>query len=176
MQFLNEPVDVDSLPKAEDVILKPIEKDYLKVLRLEWLIVSSILLVIVAFLVVFIPYFQSSLRIVLISALWLLISIVYYTGQTKSFKLRGYAVRERDIIYRNGWIIRQIHICPFNRIQNSSVNTGPLERKYNLATLVLYTAGSNGADLHIRGLKEKEAHSIKDWITKKIGNEGQPAA
>lgn len=176
MQFLNDTVDIDLLPKAEEVSFTTLEKEYLKVLKLEWMIVSVILLTVIAILIYFIPFFHSFFWIGLIGTLYLLFSSLFYIFRTRSFRYMAYAVRERDIVYRTGWIIRKTHTCPFNRIQNSSISAGPLERRYHLSTLVLYTAGSYGSDLHIRGLNESVAHTIKDWISKKIDNEPRPEA
>ncbi|MBA2498972.1 MAG: PH domain-containing protein [Chitinophagaceae bacterium] len=174
MIFQNSTIDMALLPKAEEVELTPIEKDYLKVMRLEWLLISGILLLASGFLVFIVPPFQTFPGYIFIIAAFILIIVFYYILQTLAFKKRAYALREKDIIYQNGIIIQQTSICPFNRIQNSSVSTGPFERKYGLATLHLFTAGTSGADLHIKGLKESDAQSIKEWIAKKTADE-EPA-
>lgn len=174
MIFQNNLLDTELLPKVEDVPLIPVEKNYLKVMRLEWLIVSAIIITAMAILIFMIPPFQRFPAYLFFVAGTLLIIISYFILQTLSFKKRAYGLREKDIIYKNGVIIQQTSICPFNRVQNSSVSMGPLERKYKLATLHLYTAGSSGADLHIKGLKEEDAQRIKEFIAKKTRDE-EPA-
>ena len=171
MIFQNNTVDMAFLPKAEEVELIPIEKDYLKVMRIEWLIISGILVIALGVLIFMIPSFQLFPAYLLIAAFTILIILLHYVLQTLAFKKRAYGLREKDIIYQNGVIIQQTSICPFNRIQNSSVSSGPFERKYGLATLHLYTAGTTGADIHIKGLKEETAQSIKEYIAKKISDE-----
>ena len=175
MDFLNAPFDTRLLPRAEDVSFIPLERSYLTVIRIEWAISSAILLIIGAVLIFSIPSLQRPLWIVVIGGSWLIITISYSYFQTRSFERKAYSLRDKDIIYRNGWIVQSISTCPFNRIQHSSVNTGFFERKYGLATLVLYTAGTNDADLQIPGLKESEAYAIKAWITQKIIHEEHPA-
>ncbi len=174
MIFQNNTVDMASLPKAEEAELRPIEKDYLKVMRIEWLIISGILIIALLVLIFMVPAFQLFPAYFLLAVLTLLVIIMYYLFQTLAFKKKAYGLRERDVIYQNGVIIQQTSICPFNRIQNSSVSSGPFERKYGLATLHLYTAGTTGADIHIKGLKEETAQSIKEYIAKKIADE-EPA-
>lgn len=174
MIFQNNKVDMALLPKAEEVELIPIENDYLKVMRIEWLIISGILIIALGILIFMIPNFQQFPAYLLLVALTIMVIILHYIFQTLAFKKRAYGLREKDIIYQNGVIIQQTSICPFNRIQNSSVSSGPFERKYGLATLHLYTAGTTGADIHIKGLKEETAQSIKEYIAKKIADE-EPA-
>ena len=173
MDFLNEPYDTALLPKVEDLILKPVEKAYLTVIRIEWSISAAILFLIATILIFSINSLQDPLIITLISTVWLLLTLTYFLIQRKSFEVKGYALRDKDIIYRTGWIVQKIHTCPFNRIQHSSVNTGFIERKYGLATLVLFTAGTDEADLSIPGLKEDDAYAMREWITQKIIHEGK---
>jgi membrane protein YdbS with pleckstrin-like domain len=171
MDFINEPFNIQLLPKAEEVPLVPIEKSYLTVIRIEWAI-SSVILLTTAIVIIFsIKALQQSVWIVSILGGWVLLTLGYAFVQTKSFFRKAYALRGKDLIFRSGWIVQKIHTCPFNRIQHSSVTMGFFERKYGLATLILYTAGTDDADLQVPGLKEADAYAIKEWITQKIINE-----
>jgi membrane protein YdbS with pleckstrin-like domain len=171
MEFLNDQVQLENLPRVENVSLTPIHPSYLKVLRWEWLIMSAILGILVAILLYFIEPLRQALWISLIVGGWILIAAAWYWLQEKSFRTKAYAIREKDVIYRSGWIIESTHTCPFNRIQHSAVTIGPLEKRFGLASLVLYTAGSNEADLRIRGLQEATAWTLKEWITKKVADD-----
>lgn len=171
MEFLNDQVHIENLPRVENASLTPIEPSYLKILRWEWLILCAILGSLVAILLYFIKPLQQPVWASMLIGSWALIAVAWYWIQEKSFTVKAYAIREKDVIYRSGWIIQSTHTCPFNRIQHSAVTIGPLEKKFGLASLVLYTAGSSGADLRIRGLQEATAWTLKEWITKKIADE-----
>jgi membrane protein YdbS with pleckstrin-like domain len=171
MDFLNDPVLPESLPRAEEARLTPLAPDYRKVLRLEWGIFMLLFLLIIVALIVFIPPLQKLWWISGAGAGWLLLAAAWFALMEKSFAKKGYAIRDKDVIYRSGWLIQTTHTCPFNRIQHSTVTMGPLERKFGLARLVLYTAGSNDADMRIPGLTDDAAQSLKEWITKKIADE-----
>jgi membrane protein YdbS with pleckstrin-like domain len=171
MDFLNEQVPIDHLPRVESLALTPIEGAYLKVLRWEWLIMSLLLGIAIALLLVFVKPLHQPVWIGVLSGGWLLVTAVWYWLQEKAFHVKAYAIREKDMIYRRGWIIQTTHTCPFNRIQHSAVTVGPLEKRFGLASLVLYTAGSDEADLRIRGLQEATAWTLKEWINKKIADE-----
>lgn len=171
MEFLNNQLPIDALPRVENTTLGPIERSYLRVLRWEWLIGSVILGVLAGVLLYFAKPLRGPLAMSLVIGGWALLVIGWFWLQEKTFATKAFAIRERDVIYRSGWIIQKTHTCPFNRIQHSAVTIGPLEKQYGLASLVLYTAGSNEADLRIRGLREEQAWELKEWITQKIDHE-----
>ncbi len=168
MPFINTELDLKSLPLAEDVQLNPIDPSYLKLLRIEWLISSAFLLIAVALLIFFIPEIRYTFWRFLFILSALLIIVPYYFFLQKAFPCMAFAVREHDVIYQRGWLIRSVKICPFNRIQNCNIQSGPLERKWKLATLTLYTAGSTGADMRIPGLRQDVAERLRQYILSKI--------
>ncbi len=171
MDFINSPVALESLPKVEEALLKPVHPAYLKILRLEWLITSLILAAIAAVLIFTISSLQQSYGWMVMVGAVVFFASIYYFLQEKSFPFKQFAVRDKDVLYQKGWLIRTLTICPFNRIQNCSVQTGPLERKYGLASLIIYTAGSGGADLRIPGLLQEEADKLRHFILEKIHKE-----
>ena len=171
MEFLNEPVNIVLLPQIEKAELKPVSPYYLKILRIELLISSVIVLLIAAGCIFFIKVLQEPRWILLIGATWLGLTILQWQIQQRAFRVMAYAVRERDILFRSGWIVHRIRTCPFNRIQHSSISTGPLERRYGLSTLILYTAGTDDSDVRIAGLQSEEAVTLKEWINKKVTDE-----
>ena len=175
MEFSNAAIDLETLPKAEEVNLQRIEPSYWKVLQLSWAITYLILLIAGATAIFFIKKLHSAPIIILASGAWLLLAASRYWLMQKSFSRKAYAIREKDVLYRTGYIIRTLHVCPFNRIQHCSVHSGLLERQYGLASISLFTAGSEGSDLRIPGLTEETAASIRELIMQKIRTDEQPA-
>lgn len=168
MEFNNPSIEAASLPRAEEVELQPIEPAYWKVLRLEWFLTVFFFLAAGGLAIFFIRSIQTTLVIALASGIWLLVSAISYWLIRQSFRRKAYALREKDALYRTGWIVRYFRVCPFNRIQHCSVHAGPLERRYGLASISLYTAGSEGSDLKIPGLTEARAASIREFIMQKV--------
>ncbi len=104
--------------------------------------------------------------------LWLipfLIGIPMLIWPLISVPRRGYAVRERDIIYKSGVFWRTVTAIPFNRIQHVEKSSTPLDRRFQVATLQLFTAGGTGGDLKIHGLSTKTAEKLRFFILEKIG-------
>jgi uncharacterized protein len=175
MEFSNAAIDVASLPRAEEIDLRRIEPSYWKVLQLSWLISTLILFTAGAAAIFFVKKIQSAPFIAVIAGVLILWAASRYWLLQRSFAIKAYAIREKDVLYRTGYIIRRLHACPFNRIQHCSVHSGVLERQYGLASISLFTAGSEGSDLRIPGLKEETAASIREFIMQKIKTDEQPA-
>jgi uncharacterized protein len=171
MSFINSAIDIHSLPKTENVSLVSIHRSYLKVLRIEWIITSAVLLLIAAALIFFIPSLRQSYGWLVIATSALFIIGLYRFLMEHAFPYSAYAVREKDIMFQRGWIVRSLKICPFNRIQNCSVQSGPLERKYGLASLIIYTAGNDNADMKVYGLSQEKAETLRHFILDKIHKE-----
>jgi membrane protein YdbS with pleckstrin-like domain len=164
--FSNETVELSSLPRAEEITLQPIEQSYWKVLQWGWMIVWGIILLALTLTIIFTRQKDLLLWVLIVTPL-LILCLFGYWLMRKSFSRKAYALRDRDIIYRSGWLIQQLSVCPFNRIQHCSINAGPFERKLGLASLSVYTAGTEGADIKIPGLKQETAHALRDFIMKK---------
>lgn len=168
MSFSNLPIADESLPQVQTVPFKPIHADYLKVLRITWLITFGVILAGLVILFVFVTKLQTVLLISLGVGLYLIVIAITVISGTRSFLRKRYAVRERDILYSTGWLFQHTHMVPFNRMQHCVVNSGPIERKFGLASVSLYTAASEGKDITIHGLPQEEAERLKDLIMQQI--------
>lgn len=171
MTFLNTAVDLQSLPAAEDVVLQPAHPAYKKVLRTEWAITLLCFTVLAIVCIVVFPFFRQPAGWIILLVGFTLIGLLYYLWIEKSFPFLAFAIRDKDILLQSGWLIRTVKHCPFNRIQNCSVQSGPLERRLGLASLVIYTAGSGGADLRVRGLLQENADRLRHFILETIHQE-----
>jgi uncharacterized protein len=171
MLFTNTEVELENIPEAENIELTPVHPDLLTIFRMEWLITFLILTATIIPLLIYVQMPGNTKILIVVSAVVLL--GLYWLVQEFAFKYLAYAIREKDLIFQKGWIVRTFKVCPINRIQNCSVHQGPLERRFNLATLILYTAGSQGADIKIPGLTEEEANRLRHFILQKINNENE---
>ncbi len=79
---------------------------------------------------------------------------------------RGYAVRERDILYRSGVLWRSVRAVPFNRVQHTKTDSTPLDRRYGLANLSVFPAG--GGAHKIRGLGRETAERLRAHVSARI--------
>jgi membrane protein YdbS with pleckstrin-like domain len=158
----------EEIPKHEDVVLHPVEQNYKKVLLTEWAILWLIGFAVAVTAIFFFDTLQSTPVLLLIIAGVVLLSGFHFFSITKSFPHRAYAMREHDVLFQKGWLFQQLHIVPLSKIQHCVIKKGPLERKYKLASLQLFTAANSSfADIKIGGLTEEQAERLKEWALSK---------
>jgi membrane protein YdbS with pleckstrin-like domain len=75
-----------------------------------------------------------------------------------------YRVREDALYLERGVLTRVNTVVPYVRIQHVDTQRGPLERLLGLSTLVVYTAGSRGADVSVPGLTTTEAADLQGRV------------
>ncbi|MDQ3411152.1 MAG: PH domain-containing protein [Chloroflexota bacterium] len=73
-----------------------------------------------------------------------------------------YEIGEREVDLQHGWIVVTRTLVPMAQIQHVDTRRGPLERRFGLATVVLYTAA--GAS-EIPALADAEAAEVRDRIS-----------
>mgnify|MGYP000262404487 FL=1 len=76
----------------------------------------------------------------------------------------SYEIRE-DALYLDRGVITQVRTTvPLVRIQHVDSRRGPVERAVGLASCVVYTAGSRGADVQIPGLTPSGASDLREEL------------
>lgn len=155
--FTNTEIDIESLPKFEDVALKPISSKYIYILLFNSFFTYAIVLIALlaikfGFNAMFLgDYFWLAFVGVILLAV--IQSIFVYLN----FKTRKYGLREKDIIYAAGYITNQTTTLPFNRVQHIEISRSFLAQKLGLSTLKIFSAGESGGDIAIAGLPKEVA-------------------
>ncbi len=81
-----------------------------------------------------------------------------------SAKACGYYQDEFDIYFKQGlWWKKQVALN-YSRIQHIDISHGPLERRYQMATIKFFTAGGATSDLRISGLPNERAEKLRTDI------------
>lgn len=166
--FTNEVLDTANLPRFEEVPLTELNRAYAKVVVIQTTLVSLIFLGIAVASAIWIEPYRPY-RIWGFSGVIALIGLVsLFTGL--SFKKKGYAFREHDVIYRSGVIATNTMIVPYNRIQHVALHEGVFSRIFGLATVQVFTAGGHQSDIEIPGIEKERAEDIKQLLMGKIQN------
>jgi membrane protein YdbS with pleckstrin-like domain len=76
----------------------------------------------------------------------------------------GFAEREEDLYITHGVMFRRLVVVPYGRMQYVDVQSGPLERAFQIAAVHLHTA-SPGTSARIPGLPAAEAARLRDRLT-----------
>ncbi|SDJ40140.1 membrane protein YdbS, contains bPH2 (pleckstrin homology) domain [Halovenus aranensis] len=77
------------------------------------------------------------------------------------YRLWVYQIRADAIYLERGVVTHVQSLVPYVRVQHVDTSRSPVERLLGLSTLVVYTAGSRGADVSIPGLKPTEARDLQ---------------
>ncbi len=163
---------MEAVPRAEDVTLNPIEEDYKKVILIQWSIFWLVTAGIATTLICLIRSWQHLYVIIPVAFFLTCFAIFHLIILRKSARYKAYAIREHDVIYRTGWLVRSVKVVPFNRIQHCSVDEGMIARRYRLSSIRLFTSGSNDADVRIPGLKASFAADLRELIIAKTRDHG----
>ena len=82
----------------------------------------------------------------------------------KSYRFTSYKVDDQGMEIRRGVYFRVVINVPRSRVQHIDVSQGPIERRYGLGTLVIYTAGSEHATVELEGLEHGRALLIREHL------------
>jgi len=75
-----------------------------------------------------------------------------------------YQVREDALYLERGVFTHVKTVVPFVRVQHIDTSRDPIDRLLGLSSLVVYTAGSRGADVTIPGLTPTDAEDLQDRL------------
>lgn len=176
--FSNNSINVNGLPKLDVIIFTPLNLQYRKVVLVRLAVIVLFLMVIgIAPLTAttYVPNLEIPQGVTIATiAFTLVLSMLIVVVNLLGFKQKGYAIREKDIIYKSGLINRTETVIPFNRVQHVGIYEGALLRVFNLCTVEFFTAGGAMGDLKIPGLSKEEGDRLKEYVIKNINQERKP--
>ena len=144
-------------------VMKNIEKKILTVWRIEVLLAFLLLIGPLMILPVFLIPGMRSYGWLITPVTFILFALSFlYVG--KKYSNWGYEMREDHLYLEHGVIKKVKSMAPYVRIQHVDTQRGPLERLVGLSRLVVYTAGSRGADLTIPALKPEDAERMQEKL------------
>lgn len=161
--FVNVAVNVGDLPRVDADDFVPLDPNYL---RVSLIAISA---------VGFITTVGGAVAAITVDRTWLVflllvavLTVLAVAAMLRVVEVRyiAYQVRTHDMSFRRGVISRRVETLPFNRVQHASINRGPLERLFGLATLHVNSAGPN---LAVPGLRAEDAERLKAMIVERAG-------
>lgn len=84
-----------------------------------------------------------------------------YRWPAVTYRFASYRIDEQGLEILRGVYWRTITSIPRSRVQHTDVSQGPLERRYGLGTLVIYTAGTQHSQVKLPGLDFTVARRIR---------------
>ena len=154
----------------EPVPLQPLERGYLRVLRIRsalgWLIALAVATAVEAVL-----YWQANMLPGVVAGpvgVLGVISTIFFVP--RRWRRWGYAFTDRELHVAHGWLTRVHTVVPVARVQHIDVSQGPLERSADVATLILHTAGTENSLVALSGISRRRAEEIRDVIRGRISD------
>ncbi|MFF4578313.1 PH domain-containing protein [Streptomyces sp. NPDC001389] len=95
---------------------------------------------------------------------WLLPLVWGWVLLGRNWRSWRYAERADDLLISRGVLWREETVVPYGRMQLVEVTSGPLERRFGLASVQLHTAAA-ATDAKIPGLAPDEAERLRDRLT-----------
>lgn len=160
--FTNEPIDVTALPALADEEFLSLDANYLRVRLIGDAIFAAIVVVAAAILSFLVTWWVP----LVVAAGFLFLTALTAWLQRLEVAHLGYLVRDKDFSYRRGIISRDVTTVPFARVQHVSIDRGPIERYFGMATLDMRTAGGG---LNVAGLDEDTASQLKALVVDRAG-------
>jgi membrane protein YdbS with pleckstrin-like domain len=177
VSFTNLQLDLDAIPRFEEVRFQRLSPQYaplvLGVSIAFWAICLLVILLAAViidpfgqalFAIEALPFFAGGL-VVLSFAIWV---------SWKSASVIRYAVREADVIVQSGIFWRKETIQPIVRIQHVEQAQGPLDKRFGLYTLKLFSAGTGHVTFQIPGLSARTAARLKRFLLEKAQSHVSP--
>lgn len=153
----------------ENLNLKKQERSFLTLNRLILTMVFAFISLILIVVFIFTPTESWQLGLSLLS-IWLLFLLIFiYLGL--EYKHFSYAMSDYGLYINRGVFWRRKIIVPRNRVQHTDVMQGPLERKYDLAELIVHTAGTRNSSVKLPGISHKHAEVLRESLAFEESND-----
>ncbi|MDI5897564.1 PH domain-containing protein [Flavobacterium yafengii] len=166
--FTNETIDINQLPKFEEVTFTNLHPKYIRVVLINVAIIIGILILVPVLISVFKPELFSGRVWLILGIVIPLFSILLVVFSIIGFKKKGFAFREHDVLFRHGIIATNTIVIPYNRVQHVALHEGLIPRYFGLAKIEIFTAGGSSSDIEIPGIEKEKAENIKQLLMGKI--------
>ena len=148
----------------------PVDPRSVKVARVIGLSVTS-LIAIVPLIVITVGWAVGGIPSAVYLALlgvWLVLAAtaltIAYSWPAARHKRLRYLVDKGGLRIRRGVFWRAVIWIPISRVQHTDFTQGPVERRFDLATLTVHTAGTAGASISLAGLEQTVAAGLCDHL------------
>lgn len=156
-------------PSIADGVERPLDPRHITVSRIGgWIFTGVVTLVqLVATAITWVspaPGWVTALVAVGAAAVTLALGWLSHRWPVVEHRHASYKVDEQGIEIRRGVLWRKVINVPRSRVQHIDVSQGPLERRFGLGKLSIYTAGTEYALVALRGLTHERALRIRDHL------------
>lgn len=162
--FSNEPIDVSDIPILDEHTFVSMHPNLLRVALIGRAVFACVAIIVGVVVAIVVPS-RSWIPLLVAGVVTALVGL---SAVLKVLEVRNiaYQVREHDLSYRSGVLMKTVETVPFVRVQHARISQGPIQRSFGLATLEVNSAGP---DLHIHGLGSEDAERLKVLVVERAG-------
>ncbi|MFB6113826.1 MAG: PH domain-containing protein [Halodesulfurarchaeum sp.] len=95
------------------------------------------------------------------AGIFLVLAVVGIAHGVMRYRIWRFDVQEDALLLQRGVLTRVRTVVPFVRVQHVDTQRNPIERVAGLSRVVVYTAGTRGADVTIPGLRPDRASELQ---------------
>jgi len=137
--------------------------------RLLWAGRTALSALVLAGLVALVDRLLYSLPLALVVAGWVVLAVAGAVHALLAHRIWRFALEDDALFLVRGVVTRTDTSVPYVRVQHVDTTRGPVERVAGLASVVVYTAGSRGADITIPGLRPARATELRERLRELAG-------
>jgi membrane protein YdbS with pleckstrin-like domain len=163
MSFTNPDVDLAVLPRFDEARLHALDPRYARLVLGLAALVEVPAVVVVAVVVSLLDRIPVPGRVAIVLGVFALLAAVAWFAHEAASVIR-YAARRHDVIVRSGVFWTKEAVQPIKRIQHVEQVQGPLDKRFGLSTLKLFSAGTGYATFQIPGLDVETAAALSRFI------------
>ncbi len=82
------------------------------------------------------------------------------------YRFWRWQVQPDRVLIQRGVVWRSRSVIPRVRVQHVDTRTSPMQRWFGLSSLIIYTAGTRGADAEIPGLASEDAEALREELAR----------
>ena len=97
------------------------------------------------------------------------VSVLLLVHAHLRYRIWRFDVQSDALFLHRGVVTRVRTVVPYVRVQHVDTQRNPLERAFGLSRVVVYTAGSRGADVTVPGLLPDRAESLQSQLRELAG-------
>lgn len=161
VEFSNDPIDLDGVPRLDAGAFHPLDPAQRRLIILGHIAAGIVVAIVGGALATNVGLGAGLIALGVIALL-----VVSSALALLEVRYTGWLVREHDLSFRRGVIVRSVETLPFSRIQHARLERGPMQRMLGIATVKVNTAGP---DVRISGLSLEDAERLKALVVERSG-------
>jgi membrane protein YdbS with pleckstrin-like domain len=163
MSFVNTQIDIGELPDFDAVDVIDIDPRFARKSAAIAAAIAGLVAVVLGTVAVQAddePQFVLGLLVVAALVVGSLVSLYTYAFCRRI----RYALRTHDIVVHKGVFFFAETIQPLTRVQHVELKRGPLDKRYGLASLKLFSAGLGKETFTLPGLRVEDAERVRAHV------------